>query len=329
MRHVLACLLLATIGCYEKSDSFVNPVGGLSVSASNTSIPADGFSTVRIIARIDDQTRVADRVVTFTTNVGTFVGAAATTPSTLSTNADGSGVAIADLRSSSNIETATVTVKVGTATPLIQLITISFTAINPGNVLRLSTSASVVPADGVTLTQLIADISPAATGTQRNVAFRTTNGKFSNDTRDITVTASSTNRAVADLRSEDFVGTARITATAGGVTAETTVTFEPALPDFIVMDVSKAVMTAAEEITVTAALKRSPGTVTSGRIVTFQATNAAGASVGLFRNVNPSGPNGAATAVFSPAGATGLVTIRAATPGRQGTAAGEVTVRIN
>ena len=105
--------------------------------------------------------------------------------------------------------------------------------------------------------------------------------------------------------------------------------FEPALPDLIVMDVSKLVMTAAEEITVTAALRRTVGNVTSGRVVTFRATDAAGNSVGLFRNVGPSGTTGSATAGFSPAGATGLITIRATTPGRQGTASGEVTVRVN
>lgn len=327
MRRLILVLALVLVACYGDENGITDPPEGLAVTFSAASIPADGFSTVALTARVDPKTRAADRSITFTTTAGTFVGAAAPGTSLVVT-ADVNGLAQAALRSSTTIETANVTVRAGTS--VTRALAISFTPVNPTDVIRISAPHSPVPADGASITQVSADIAPSLPAGQRSVKFTTSIGVFTNNTAEITVTASSTNRAVADLRASSVPGTARITASVAGVTAETSLTFVPALPEALTLNVSALAMKPTEEITVTSTLTRTVGAVTAGRLITYTATDAAGSVVGLFRNVTVSGATGTATAVFFANGAApGLVTIRATTPGIVGAVAGEVTVRIN
>ena len=201
IRAALAYLLLTSIACYEKSESFVNPVGGLTVPRQGQA-PRGRLLHGSADCADRREDRAADRGVTFTTNVGTFLARPLRDDS--HDDRDSSGVAIADLRSSANVETATVHGQGGDHDAANST---DHHRVHAGHSRRCdqaSTSATVAPADGVTLTQLFADVSPSLT--QRNVTFRTTNGKFSNDTREITVVAPSSNRAVVDLRSETSSG---------------------------------------------------------------------------------------------------------------------------
>lgn len=286
------------------------------VSTSASEMPADGFSRVAITAELGPAPSTSNRPVTFKTTAGTFVGAAAPAKE-ITVNADSAGIARVELRSSTDVEQAIVTASAGGVT---RSATIAFTAPSPGNIIHISATANVVPADGETVIQVIAQVAAGLQSNQRSVEFTTSAGSFvKSGNQAVTETASLDNRAIVDLKAPRAPSNTRLTATVNGVKAEMTIAFVAALPQRIEVQAPFSIK-ANEEVTVTAKLFRTPGSVTRDRDVSFTAIDAAGNAVGLFHNVRVSADDGTATATYTPNGTDhrGPITIRASTQSSTG-----------
>jgi hypothetical protein len=329
---IAICAVAVFANCYNKQHHLpTDPgfVGALVLNASAATLPADGFSRLKLTATVDPDVATANRSVTFKTTAGTFSGAAAPGKE-IQVAADTRGIAEAEFVSSTSIETATIT---ATDAGITKTVTISFVPVVPTDIVRLSLSDNQLPADGVIVMQVYADVAAALPSAARSVSFGTSAGKFvASGSTTTTVVASASNRATADLQAPTTPAIARVTAMVNGVTAETLVSFVISLPDSVSVDTSSFAVKANDTVTITASLRRNNGgKVTSGQNVTFRAFDKGGQSVGVFRNVKPSDDSGAATATFSPDGNAlrDVVTIRATTVSAAGTAiTGEVQVRI-
>ncbi|HEY0511916.1 MAG TPA: invasin domain 3-containing protein [Thermoanaerobaculia bacterium] len=321
-------VLIALGGCYRKSDysptaPLVNQVIVLSSPSGVTTLTADGFSRLRLQARLPGDPAFAHRTVVFSTTAGTLDGGVAGTGCTGCRNvaADGNGIAQIDLISSQQVGTAVVTASPVDAPGILASLTIGFVAGSPDDTLRFVAAPGQAPADGATLTTFTVALSPSLPPGSRQVTFQTTAGGFApGNVPSIQVNADAGGHASADLQSPRTITTARVSATVNGVTREVPVSFVRALPTLITAAADPPVAPAAAgtRIRVTATLLRDQGTVTDGTVVTFQAARADGSPVGVFTNVTTT-TNGTATADFLPGATTpGAVTI---TVGAQGTQA--------
>jgi hypothetical protein len=129
-------------------------------------------------------------------------------------------------------------------------------------------------------------------------------------------TADASNRATVDLRADTKIVTAVLRATASVASAETTLSFVRALPDYMIVNLDKSTLKAdgAEKAAVTVDLRRNIGAVTEGTVVKFSAVDQSGKSVALlFRDIKPSSATQTATAnVIAPVDTPKItVTIRA------------------
>jgi adhesin/invasin len=309
----------------------------LTLETDAATLSADGFSTATITARISVR---GDRrqTVTFGASRGTLVQL--TTGATNSNvTADANGVARILLRSDTTVGTARVTATVlGYQRDML----VQFVPVDPNSILTLTADAAQAPADGATLTRLVARVSPSLPAANREVTFRATDGTFATNTTDATgrearVTADAGNVAIIDLKSPTNTGTVGITATVSNVTQRALIVYTPAAPDTIFLQAPASVAAAgATSITVTVFLSRDRGQVSSNTIVTFTARDSSGATIGTFFNVTLAQPDTSdgstykrlkATADFDPvdSAATGTAIITATAGGRLGT----IQVRIN
>jgi len=305
-----AALLLASLAaCYDKSDysptaAQVDRILVLTAANDATSLPADGFSRLRLEARLLGDPDFSKRTVVFTTSNGTLDGG---TPGTNCTGcrlvpADGSGRAVIDLVSSQLVGSAVVTASPQDAPGITASLAINFGPAAPNETLQFVAAPDRAPADGATLSTFTAGISPSLPPGSRNVTFQTTAGAFAPaNTPTVQVSADAGNLASADLVSPRQITTARVSATVNGVTREASIRFERALPNVITaaVDLPIAPAEASTKIHVTATLLRNVGTVTDGTVVTFRAAREDGTSLGLFTNVTTT-TNGAAAADFLP-----------------------------
>lgn len=324
---LLVVLLAAALGaCY---DSPTEPdTKALQLTPATAEIPADGFSRVTLTAEIDPRAAADRRTVVFATTAGTFVGATEEGGKKLSVSADSAGRAQVELQSDRTVQTAVVTASVSAGTDVLALqrAEIRFVAVDPGTLVRISTSTTSAPADGATPVRVFADLPAGLPANQRTVTFTTTLGSFadagSTTPRTTTATADASNRATVDLLGpSDQIGQARVTATVAGATAQTFVDFTRALPDTIVVDPSKTELTAAatDSLTVTVTLLRNIGQVTQGTPVVIRVLNPeTGADLNFLVNgVEPSGAGGTTQATISAGGTThrGPAIIEATVPG--------------
>lgn len=302
-------LALFLFACYDKSDysptsTLVDRVIVLSAADGATSLPADGFSRVRIEARLQGDPDFAKRTVVFSTSSGTFVGG---TPGTncngcQTVPADGSGRATIDLVSSQQVGTAVVRAWPQDAPGITASLPISFGQAQPDQTIQFVAAPDRAPADGATISTFTVGVSPSLPAGSRTVTFQTTAGTFApGNMTSVQVSADAGGRASADLVSPKQITTGRVTATVNGVTREASIRFERALPNVITASVDMPIATAATstKIKVTATLLRNVGMVGDGTVVTFRATKADGTQVGLFTNVTTT-TNGTATADFLP-----------------------------
>jgi hypothetical protein len=216
---------------------------------------------------------------------------------------------------------------------------VTFTQASAESVLRLAVSPAQVDADGASSVQLRADVNPA---TNRKVSFKTTNGSFdkANDTtRSLDNQEASADGVVfAQLYAPTSAGSAVVTATvagtaagASGFAASQTVTFVPALPDFIQLEATPLEhnQSETEPIMLKATLSRPLGKIAVGTRVDFSIANdASGQSFGRFQNVSRSKEGDETVgAQFVPGAAAplGLATITARVPGTNVVA----TIKIN
>jgi adhesin/invasin len=245
--------------------------------------------------------------------------------------ADATGVARILLRSDTTVGTARVTATVlGYQRDLL----VQFAPVDPGSILTLTADATRVPADGATLTRLVARVSPSLPAANREVTFRTTDGTFATNAdatgREAKVKADAGNLAIVDLRSPTYTGSVGITATVSNVTQRASIEFTPAPPDTVFVQAPAAVARAGStSITITVFLSRDRGQVSNNTVVTFTATDSSGATIGTFFNVVLAQPDTSdsstfkrlkATAEFDPvdSAATGTATITATAGGRSG-----------
>jgi hypothetical protein len=289
-----------------------------SFSASATSIPADGFSQVQLTVIVAFPGNAAQRTVTFKTSAGLLVAPGSSTPSSsVVVPADGTGTAIAYLRSSTNVSVAQVQAVAANAT---QSLFISFTSVNPQSVFMLTAPVKRAPADGATTTTLTATVGQGLAAPGQSVAFVTSAGTFVHSgqaTDSLPITAG--NSVSLDLRSPATAGVGHVVATAGGFSSDLSISFDPALPDQILLTVPQGTLAASTSasVNVTANLLRTVGTVTPNQVVDFSATDSSGAPIGAFFNTQVSNAMHIATTQFAVGaiGYRGPVTLTATVSG--------------
>lgn len=328
---------LALAGCkYDRKDYTAPTEPGqqyLQLSASGSSLPADGISTVALTARIS--ANAGARTIRFTASLGTLVGAAGSPPA-LQVEADGTGTARAVLRSSRDLGTSVVTAEVVGSTVAAQAVQVDFVAADPNSVVRFVSVPATLAADGTTATPITVAVAPGLpAGDARKVTLTTALGSFSPTALmpSLDVTPSPVdNTATALLYSPQQAGVSTLSATASGVQRTAVISFVPAPPDAIRVDLDKLQVPntadAAGNLAVTAYLTRRAGKVSTGTRATFRAL-VGNVEVGrIVSQTNLTDANGQVTAVFSPAGTTApgkvVMTVTAEGSSAKGTAEFEV-----
>lgn len=186
--------------------------------------------------------------------------------------------------------------------------------------LSLTVSADSAPADGETAVLVTVQVPGFARGDARKATLTATLGTLEGATSgSLSLVANGEGTATAELRAPTRPGMARIRATVAGVIREDSVRFTAALPTRIDVDAEKFSLKAGigSETNVTATLRRSTGTVSSGTSVVFTATRGDnGQPIGIFSTAPPSGAGGSVKVRFSAGDTdyTGPVTITATHP---------------
>ena len=318
-------LLLAAGSCYKESNYSptapqVASALTLATADGSRSLAADGLSRVTLVATIAADADSNKRTITFTTSSGTLVGAAGS-GTTIDVNAGSDGRALAILQSSQKVETAVVSAAVKGAANVAAQIQIQFTAPDPNDVLRFVTAPASAPADGATVTLFTVAVSPAmTTGT---VTFSSSSGTFPAAPVPIGID----HTATAGLTSPKTIGTATVSATlsspggsGNGFSRQTSIRFDPALPNVITVQVDNLQVMPGGKVRVTAHFTRPIGQVSANTVATFSALDASGNVIGSFENVTviqpgTSATDSTATADYlpGPGAAAGPVTITAGT----------------
>jgi hypothetical protein len=278
------------------------------VFASQSAIPADGFSRIVITAKLNRPVLPQQRTVTFETSAGILIASGQASARVVTVTADADGQTHVELQSEKTVGAAQVRV---TALNVAQDLAVQFTPVDPAQIITISTDRSSVPADGVTPVVISATVAQGLPAPRRTVAFYTTLGQLI----PATVEVGSSNVARANLIGTT-TGTARITATVDGTTAETTAKFTPALPDKLHLSVDAGELKSGGNTTVRATLIRTNGTLSPHLIVTYSAGTSTGAAIGSFSAVTLA-ENSMSTATFNlgTTGYLGTVTIKASAEG--------------
>jgi len=291
-------------------------------------------SKTEIRVRIDPGLEGEDRRVQFSTCLGRFLFGAGEGGETRAVLADEEGVATVILVSPDEGGEAVVT---ATVRDFSLEETIRFIAEPSITFLEAPTSA---PADGFTLTQFSVVISSEWDGDEsRSVEFVTTAGTLvsgDEEGRRVFLVAGERDTTEIFLRSPHQVGVAVVTASLKGREDETSIDFDLAPPDSIVViiDSDKFRLRPHEQTNVQAFLIREGGRgrVSEGLNVSFSAADSMGSGIPLARffNVTPADSSGIAAAIFTPDGSDfrGLVTITATYFDAEKTVAGTANVRI-
>ena len=280
----------------------------LAGSATPPSIPADGFSKSVVAATLKLIGTLQQRAVRFETSAGTLITAGGERGGAVVTAADSEGIATVELQSEKVAGSARVRI---TALELSEEVTVTFTPVEPSHIITLSTDRSSVAADGVTPVTLRATVASGLPAARRRVTFYTTLGQAVPPAGD----ADSNNVVRASLISAT-TGTARVSATVDGSTAETSVQFVPALPEKLHVSASHSTLSPGSNAVVRATLLRTNGNVSPHIVITWSAVTAAGVAIGSFSGVTLA-ENAIATAIFNLGATTyvGPVTIKATAEG--------------
>lgn len=252
------------------------------LTAAPAAIPADGKSSLMITAELKNATDnpvPAGTEIAFYAAAGTFSNGL--TQFTAATTDESGKVNVALLSSTTPGPVDVWCLSNG----VYQLTTVTFTDTDPGatsiGYIALSATPATLPADGkssTAITAILTDAVGAPVPAGVSIVFSTNIGKFSNGTRSITTaTMDDTGRVTIPLISSTTAGFAQVTATSGGVTQNTLVTFEgeetPEGTANIALTANPTQIPAdgASSLTVTAVLTDSTGSpVSAGTSVTFQ-----------------------------------------------------------
>jgi len=315
-RAALLALSAAAAACYNRN-AVTAPDEILTLTASPSTIPADGFSTTRIEAIVSPH---VDRAIaiTFSASISNAIASTAFSP-------DSNGRAVTFLKSTTTPQTVFVTASVkrgdNNDTLASRTIPVVFDRVDSSSIVRLTLASRELPADGASSVQVRADVNAAAA--VRSVKFETTNGSFAPNTTTRSqdgVTTDANGVARILLYAPREIGSALVTVAGASFSASDTLSFVRALPDFIGLRALPLSIQKSETqfTTVTATLTRTPGKVTEDTPVEFSiASDATRQAFGRFQNVKRSGENGDAAADFV-AGENapeGLATITASVPG--------------
>lgn len=329
MRKVLgaAAAVVILAGCHNPDAYIIGPDtvdAVLAVTVSEATLPANGIARATIAVQIDPRTDAAKRSVAFATSAGTLIGGGKEGSAT-SVNADTSGKAVVELRSGTTPASARVDITVGTIT---RTTMVEFVPADLSGIITLEQDSSSRAADGSSAINFVARVAPGLSAERRKVTFRTTLGTFLPGKQDsFTIDADGGNTARATLVSS-VVGSGRVTAATGdGITAFADVAFLPSLPDSLFVSPAGATISAGESMVITVTLLRSSGQLSPQQQVTYSATTSSGASIGVFSGVSLTNSSNVSQATFNLAAGTaylGVVTIRASSGGKEGTATIEV-----
>lgn len=329
------CLALSGLACYDKSEyspTAPETVNALTLSASASTLPADGFSRLELIARIDPNADASRRSVVFTTTAGSLVGSSAGDQRSLTVTADSNGEARAFLQSSTVVQTAIVQASVANVASVVKTLEIQFQTVPGSELLRIGTSATSAPADGATVVQVYADIAAGTPTSQRTISFTTSAGTFvATGNTTASAVADGSNRATVDLKSPADLAEARVTASGNGTSAQAGISYYRALPDNVLVAPDKIQLKATldDSTNVAVTLLRSVGTVTRNTVVTYTVLDAdTGATLNfIIRNVTPSDTTGRSQATIVAGNTTfrGNAIIRATTEGGK---SGQATIVI-
>ncbi len=231
---VALLLVLAQTACHDadkyvltSNEDSVDRLFTLTVQG-DTTLPADGFSSVSILATVADVSE-REHSVLFSTTAGDLRVGSSVVGDTAVVVASPDGEAPVELLSARVVATARVTAQIlDVAPPLRQEVSIRFAPVNTGDVIAFLGAPDSVLADGKELVTLQVRISPDLQGDDRTVVFETTLGVFllstgTGSTR--IVEADDNDIATARLQSPTEGGEAIITATVRGFRQETSVLF--------------------------------------------------------------------------------------------------------
>jgi hypothetical protein len=304
----------ATASCYDPN-TVTAPDDVFVLTATPTTIAANGFTTSEIRAHVDPKTARVFKIF-FKTVGGTLPTGAAD-----GRGPDTNGDVTILLTSDPTPKTAVVTadVKEGDTIVASRSVSVTFEAVAPTSVIRLiATPSTQLDADGASSLTLRAEVNPGLA--VKTVTFKTSDGTFERgksvtELRDVATGADGV--AHAQLYAPKTIGSALVTALAGNFSATQTITFAAAAPSHITLEADPLQQSRAMEdnvIRLTAHLSRATGAVTTGTRVDFSIANdASGMSFGRFQSVKPSNTDEQATAQFVPgvAAPLGLATITA------------------
>jgi hypothetical protein len=293
-------------------------------AAARTSVPADGFSRTQLTATVATRGNPGRNTVTFRASKGTLVSAGkVNADGSHEVSVDGSGVAVAELRSSSTVESAVVS---ATVAGLTRTIVIAFTAPDPNSIIRIAAGLSSAPADSATRVAITATIAGEVPG-PRSVVFTVSGATFNGSSEvERPVAVDGGNRAVIDVVAPAAPVSARITASINGVSANTVVSFVTAGPHSIFVSPVSAVVGANTDNKINVSLLRDIGVASAGQVVSYVARDANGnLTGGTFSDVSLStlvanGPT-VSSATYNHRGEpVGLVTIEVTAGGVTGRA---------
>lgn len=303
-----SCLAVAaTVSCYDPN-TITAPDDIFLLTATPTTIAANGFSTAEIRAHVDPRTSRAFKV--FFKSVGGTLSSGAADGRGPDSNGDATVFLTSEITPKAAVVTADV--KEGETIVASRSVTVTFEAAAATSVIRLIALPSAqLDADGASSLELRAEVNPGLA--VKTITFKTSDGSFERgksvtELKDVPTGADGVTRA--QLYAPKSVGSALVSALAGGFSATQTITFAAAVPDYVSLEASPLEQSRAMEtnvITLTAHLSRAIGTVTLGTRVDFSIVNdASGTSFGRFQLVKRSDEDEAATAQFVPGTAAPL-----------------------
>lgn len=216
----------------------VTPAEIITVDADDGHLPADGATRTRIVARVSPDLPEAERTVTFTTTDGTFTDrtVAGSGDKSATVKADASNTAIVEIKSPLVPATATITATAGNVTARTD---ITYSKAQPNTVFVKSDDGAVTAAgsDDIQITvYLLRNVGQVANNTVVTFEARDKNGKVIGTFSSVTLAEvdsadeSEFKRLVstAAFNPDDTaaLGTATITARAGGVSGTVKVLLE-------------------------------------------------------------------------------------------------------
>lgn len=300
---LLAVTLSGAVSCDSGDGYPVDPADfekylTLTVEPAVETVPADGFSRVRLVAQLDSPDN-AHRTIVFTTTAGTLLGG---TAQGREVAAASDGRAIVELQSPVAAGVARVRASVKSAPEVAREIDVQFGTPNPDDIIRFVEVPPTAEGDGATQYRVTVQTASALFDGQRKVTFRVPEGRFAESnspTADVPVGPE--NRTSVHFIAPVRVGSVVLVASVAGFSREFVVNVRPALPDRVVVEAGRFTLAAGvdKETTITARLRRSFGTPTPGLVVSFSATDSLDHPIGMFRNIQPSDATGQASAIYT------------------------------